>query len=110
MVGRALYASAADLGIDRLIVEGGRLAAKDFIERQAINRLLTQVFNAHRSLVARVVTETAPDRDAWHDWKERHTMRYDKTQAALGGLLSETNFTLARLTVAQGLLSDLVSA
>jgi glutamate dehydrogenase len=109
-VSRALYASAADLGVDRLIAEGGRLAAKDFIERQAINRLLTQVFNAHRSLVARAVTEAGGKADAWDLWKQRHAARFGKVQASLANLLAEKAFTLARLTVAQGVLYDLVNA
>jgi glutamate dehydrogenase len=109
-VGRALYASASDLGVDRLIAEGSRLEARDFIERQAINRLLTQVFNAHRSLVARAVTEAGSEANtAWHLWKAHHAARYGKAQAILLNLLAERTFTLARLTVAQGVLHDLVS-
>ena len=110
VAGRALYASAGDLGVDRLIAEGGRLAAKDFIERQAINRLLTQVFNAHRSLVARAVTEAGSEADAWEAWKTRNAARFGKAQTALAHLLAEKPFTLARLTVAQGVLYDLVNA
>ncbi|MBL8895692.1 MAG: NAD-glutamate dehydrogenase, partial [Rhizobiales bacterium] len=110
-VARALYASAADLGVDRLIAEGGKLTAKDFVERQAINRLLTQVFNAHRSLVARAVTEAGTEANqAWDLWKSHHAARFGKAQALLTNLLAERTFTLARLTVAQGVLYDLVSA
>jgi glutamate dehydrogenase len=109
-VGRALYASASDLGVDRLIAEGSRLVAKDFVERQAINRLLTQVFNAHRSLVARAVAEAGTDaNEAWDLWKARHVARFGKAQAMLSNLLSERSFALARLTVAQGVLYDLVN-
>jgi glutamate dehydrogenase len=109
VVGRALYASAADLGIDRLILEGSKLAAKDFIERQAINRLLTQVFSSHRALVAQAVTEAQGNVAAWPAWVERHGDRYRKTQTALASLLGDKAFTLARLTVAQGLIHDLVA-
>jgi glutamate dehydrogenase len=109
-VGRALYASAADLGVDRLIAEGGRLAARDFIERQAINRLLTQLFNAHRSLVARAVIDAGTEANAWDLWKTRHAARFGKAQAMLASLLADKAFTLARLTVAQGVLYDLVNA
>jgi glutamate dehydrogenase len=110
-VGRALYASAGDLGVDRLIAEGSKLGAKDFVERQAINRLLTQVFNAHRSLVARAVAEAgAQPNEAWELWRAHHAARFGKAQALLSNLLAERSFTLARLTVAQGVLYDLVSA
>ena len=110
-VGRALFASAGDLGVDRLIAEGGRLPAKDFVERQAINRLLTQVFNAHRALVARAVTDAGAEANkAWDLWKAHHAARFGKAQAMLSNLLAERNFTLARLTVAQGALYDLVNA
>jgi len=108
VVGRALYASAADLGIDRLILEGRKLAAKDFVERQAINRLLTQLFSSHRALVAQAVTEAQGTDAAWPAWVERHGARYRKAQTALAGLLGDKAFTLARLTVAQGLIHDLV--
>jgi len=85
--------------------------ARDFIERQAINRLLTQVFNAHRSLVARAVTEAGTEANkAWDLWKARHATRFGKAQALLSNLLGERTFTLARLTVAQGVLYDLVNA
>ncbi len=109
-VGHALYASASDLGVDRLIAGGSRLAARDFVERQAINRLLTQVFNAHRSLVAQVVSEAGSRNDAWDLWKARHAVRFGKAQATLSNLLAERSFTLARLTVAQGVLYDLANA
>ncbi|MBL8909036.1 MAG: NAD-glutamate dehydrogenase [Rhizobiales bacterium] len=110
-VGRALYASASDLAVDRLIAEGSQLAARDFVERQAINRLLTQVFNAHRSLVARAVTESGTEADkAWDLWKTHHAARFGKAQTLLSNLLAERSFTLARLTVAQGVLHDLVNA
>jgi NAD-specific glutamate dehydrogenase len=99
MVGRALYASAADLGIDKLILEGSKLAAKDFVERQAINRLLTQVFSSHRALVAQAVTEPQeiaayrPGRTAWR------SLPQDANRPC--GVARRQQNTLARLTVAQ---------
>ena len=51
-VAAALFASASDLGVERLIEEGNALRARDLLERQAINRLRAQVFENHRGIVA----------------------------------------------------------
>ena len=54
-VAAALYGSAFELGIERLIEEGLRLKARDLLERQAINRLMAQLFATHRAIVAGIV-------------------------------------------------------
>ena len=102
----ALFHSAADLGVERLIAEAEHFKARDFIERQAINRLVAQLFHAHRGIV-RVIAETRGAADAWPKWREQHRNLADAAIENIDSLLASKPFDLARFAVAQGALADL---
>ncbi|MFL5260604.1 MAG: NAD-glutamate dehydrogenase [Hyphomicrobiales bacterium] len=107
VVAKALFHSAADLGIGRLIAEGSQLAAHDFIERQAINRLTAQLFQAHRGIVSRVMAESGGSEDAWADWCAAHRQLAQTASTNIDAILASRPFDLARFAVAQGALADL---
>ncbi len=106
-VGRAVFASASALRLDQLVEEIGRMVARDFVERRAINRLVAQLFQTHRAIVARTMRITASPQGHWPAWHAAHRQAVDKTIESLDMLLAERRFDLARLAVAQGMLADL---
>jgi glutamate dehydrogenase len=106
-IARALFASADLLLIDRIAAEAGKMIARDFIERRAINRLVGQLFQTHRAIVARIVTAEGRNLETWLARLDAQQGLATKAIAALGQLLSDRKFDLARLAVAQGILSDL---
>ena len=103
-VAAALYGSAFELGIERLIEEGLRLKARDVLERQAINRLMAQLFSTHRA----VVTGIVGGEGGLAGWRNRNGERLANVTATIETVLASKPFDIARLAVAQGTLADLV--
>ncbi len=102
-VAAALYGSAFELGIERLIEEGLRLKARDVLERQAINRLMAQLFSTHRA----VVTGIVKGEGGLEGWRSRNDERLANVIATIETVLASKPFDIARLAVAQGTLADL---
>jgi glutamate dehydrogenase len=102
-VAAILYGTAAALGVERLIAEGMGLRARDLLERQAINRLMSQVFETHRGIVARIVAETGN----WPAWSEQNAALLEPVSTNMDAILASKPFDIARLAVAQGTLAEL---
>jgi NAD-specific glutamate dehydrogenase len=83
------------------------LTARDFIERQAINRLVAQLFNTHRSIVSRVVQEGGQSDNAWATWREHNAGAANAAIENIDAILASRPFDLARFAVAQGALANL---
>jgi glutamate dehydrogenase len=105
-VARALFASSDALGVDALLEKTSALAARDLVERQAINRLVGQVFHTHRAIVSGIAKANGGG-DPWAEWTARHGGETERTGAAISALAMDKDFGLARLAVAQGALADL---
>ena len=105
-VARALFASSGELGIDRLLVLTGQMKAADFYERIAINRLLDQIFQSHRAIVANAVAGDG----GWEGWRMRHQAAIRALEESLAEMTSEKRFSLARLSVAASDLAAVASA
>jgi glutamate dehydrogenase len=102
-VAAVLFATASDLGVEKLIEEGNALKARDLLERQAINRLRAQVFENHRGIVTRIVK----DKMDWPQWREKNHERAASVIEAMDTILASKPFDIARYAVAQGTLADL---
>ena len=102
-VAAALYGSAFELGIERLVEEGLRLKARDLLERQAINRLMAQLFSTHRA----VVTSIVAGEGGLAGWRSRNDERLANVIATIETVLASKPFDIARFAVAQGTLADL---
>jgi glutamate dehydrogenase len=102
-VAAALYGSASELGIERLIEEGLRLKARDLLERQAINRLMAQLFATHRAIVTRIVTGEG----GLAGWRSQNGERLANVIETIETILASKPFDIARFAVAQGTLADL---
>ncbi len=95
-VARVLFASSGELGIDRLLVLTGQMETADSYERIAINRLLDQIFQSHRAIVAHAVAGEG----GWEGWRLRHQAAMRALEESLAEMTSEKRFSLARLSVA----------
>jgi glutamate dehydrogenase len=106
---KVLYASGAQFDIDGVIRRAEKLVAKDFFERLAINRTIDQVFLSHRAITRQVLDLYGTSHDPWSAWAQAHGERINIVLSTLSELLAEKDFDLAKLSVAQGLLSDLAA-
>ena len=93
------------MGIDRLLVLTGQMKAADYYERIAINRLLDQIFQSHRAIVANAVA----GEDGWEGWRMRHQPAVRGLEESLAEMTSEKRFSLARLSVAASDLAAVAS-
>jgi glutamate dehydrogenase len=107
---QVFFASGVRFGIDRLISRAGELVAKDFFERLAINRTIDQVFLAHRALNKNILDRFKSSADPWQHWASANENRIDHAAKITAELLADKHFDLAKLAVAQGLLSDLAAS
>ncbi|HTN96025.1 MAG TPA: NAD-glutamate dehydrogenase domain-containing protein, partial [Nordella sp.] len=103
VVASVLFATASELGVERLIEEGNALRARDLLERQAINRLRAQVFENHRGIVTRI----AQTKMGWADWRAKNAARASAVIENMETILASKPFDIARYAVAQGTLADL---
>jgi glutamate dehydrogenase len=100
------FAAEADFRLDRIIAAARGVPANDFFERLAIDRAVDQIAAAERRLVADMLATGQSGQQAAENWLAAHPkatrIRRSVEEIATSGL------TLAKLTVAANLLSDLV--
>jgi glutamate dehydrogenase len=100
------FAAEANFRLDRIIVAARGVPANDFFERLAIDRAVDQIAAAERRLVADMLATGQSGQQAAENWLAAHPkatrIRRSVEEIAASGL------TLAKLTVAANLLSDLV--
>ncbi|CAN5115464.1 NAD-glutamate dehydrogenase [soil metagenome] len=99
----ALFQSSSDLSFERLTHEASQLKARDLLERQAINRLTSQLYEIHRHIVGRALAEDC----SWPAWRQRNSARVDAALANIEAILASKPFDIARFAVAQGTLAEL---
>jgi glutamate dehydrogenase len=109
-VAHALYGSSIGLGVDLIIAQADRMTADDFYERLAINRIIDQVFQSHRTITAQIIASAKSSANPWIDWCRTCGDRVEQAQKRIHGLLADKSFGLAKLAVAQGALADLATA
>jgi glutamate dehydrogenase len=100
------FAAEANFRLDRIIAAARGVPANDFFERLAIDRAVDQIAAAERRLVADMLATGQSGQQAAENWLAAHPkatrIRRSVEEIATSGL------TLAKLTVAANLLSDLV--
>ncbi|MEM7424743.1 MAG: NAD-glutamate dehydrogenase [Pseudomonadota bacterium] len=107
-VGRAMFAMAQELGIDQIVARTLRMDARDYYERIAINRGLDSVFLSLRSIVSRVY-EGNKQANALDAWQADNADRLVQVNATVDDMVSGSEFTLARLTLAASALGELTA-
>ncbi|WP_075217316.1 NAD-glutamate dehydrogenase [Mongoliimonas terrestris] len=94
-------------GIDRLDTLAGGLRPSDYYESLALERARRVLADAHRR-VATAVAAHGPDGAGMDAWLAERRAAVERTNAALADLLAGTP-TVARFTVAAGLLADVAN-
>jgi glutamate dehydrogenase len=94
------------LGIAALTVAGAGLAPTDPFERLAVARALDMASLAHRAITIEALSSPAEQHDPASGWMAEHRAEAERATASVAQSLSG-GVSLARLTVAAGLLSDL---
>ncbi len=102
-VGQAMFAMAHELGVDQIVARAGQMSAKDYYERIAINRAVDSVFLSLRSIVSQNFSGT---KKAASEAQEHALATAHKT---VEDMVSGSEFTLARLTLAANALSELAA-
>lgn len=105
-VGQAMFAMAQELGIDQIVSRAAQMHAKDYYERIAINRGLDSVFLSLRSIVSNVYGASKKS-DAMKVWQAENSERLAQAHATVDDMVSGSEFSLARLTLAASALNEL---
>ena len=95
------------LNIGRLLSAAGRIPTSDLYEALALQRSLTDIANARRDLSSAVLTRHKGDKAPLSAWQQAEKERLARVTANLSALTETGEATLAKVSVAAGILSDL---
>ena len=102
-------AVAERFGIANLIEAAGGVPAMDYFDRLALDRAIDMIDAAHRSLTKTIAMQTDKGEVALETWVEHRgdaALRFPTTLAQL----LQGNASLSKITIAAGLLDDLVQS
>ncbi|QKV20733.1 NAD-glutamate dehydrogenase [Oricola thermophila] len=108
----ALFAVTEMFRIGRLERLAYDLSTDDYFDGLAQNRALDNIYSARLSITNAALAsakKNRPARDAVADWLEQNKLRIGRVQDRIADLTKSGGLTVSRLTVAAGLLADLVS-
>ena len=95
------------LNIGRLLSAAGRIPTGDLYEALALQRSLTDIANARRDLSSAVLIRHKGDKAPLAAWQQAEKERLARVTANLSALTETGEATLAKVSVAAGILSDL---
>ncbi len=98
---------SATLNIGRLLSAAGRIPTGDLYEALALQRSLTDIANARRDLATVVLTRHKGDKAPLATWQQGEGERLARVTENLSALTETGEATLAKVSVAAGILSDL---
>jgi glutamate dehydrogenase len=98
---------SAALNIGRLLSAASRIPTGDLYEALALQRSLTDIANARRDLATAVLTRHKGDKAPLATWQQGDRERLARVTANLSALTEAGEATLAKVSVAAGVLSDL---
>ena len=107
-VGKASFAMAHELGIDQIVARTMQISARDHYERIAINRAVDTVFLALRSIVMQTFSARAKG-PAMENWINANSDALNQARNTVHDMVSGSEFTLARLTLAASALGELAA-
>ncbi len=96
--------------VAKLLDAGRRVAPADHYESLALLRSQDQISSSRRRLVILALTEHAKEKNPVQAWYAADRVRVNRIVSELTGLSDTGETNLARLTVAAGLLSDIVQS
>ena len=95
------------LNIGRLLAAAGRVPTGDLYEALALQRSLTDIANARRDLATTVLARHKGDKAPLAAWRQADSERLTRVTNRLSALTETGDTTLAKISVAAGILSDL---
>ncbi|AJY48412.1 NAD-glutamate dehydrogenase [Martelella endophytica] len=93
--------------VSPLLSVAGRIAPADFYDSLALARSMDQISASRRDLAASALISRGDSTEPVKAWKEAHAARIGQITAQLARLSSAVDPSIAKITVAAGLLSDL---
>ncbi len=106
---RAFFAVTSIFKIGRLEHLAERLDTEDYFDSLAQMRALDTIHYARNAITAAALSGKKKDpEDAVVDWVEANKTRISRVQERISDLTGQSELTVSRLTVAAGLLTDLV--
>jgi len=96
--------------VARLLDASQRITPADHYESLALLRSQDQISSSRRRIVISALTEYAREKDPVQAWYAADRVRVNRIVSELGALSESGDTNLARLTVAAGLLGDIVQA
>ncbi|MFZ2102819.1 MAG: NAD-glutamate dehydrogenase, partial [Oricola sp.] len=110
--GEAMFAVTEMFRIGRLERLAYDLSTDDYFDGLAQNRALDTIYSARLAITNAALAAAGKDksaRDAVAGWLEHNKLRITRVQDRIGDLTKSGGLSVSRLTVAAGLLADLVS-
>ncbi|MCP5083797.1 MAG: NAD-glutamate dehydrogenase [Alphaproteobacteria bacterium] len=107
-VGQASFAMAHELGIDQIVSRTMQISARDHYERIAINRAVDSVFLALRAIVMQTFSARSKG-PAMDNWIKANSDGLNQARNTVNDMVSGSEFTLARLTLAASALGELAA-
>ncbi len=102
------YAGVSDtLNIGALLGAAGRVPTTDLYESLALSRNLSDISNARRALTIAILDRHKGDKNPLASWQAADAERLGTVTGRLGALSEAGEATLAKISVAAGVVSDL---
>jgi len=102
------YAAISErLNIGGLMAAAARVPTTDLYESLALSRSLADIANARRGLTVSVLTRNKGEKNPFAAWQAGEGERFSKVAGRLSSLTETGEATLAKISVAAGMLSDL---
>ena len=104
---QSYFAATETFRIDKLISAGRRINTADHYESLALSRNLQQIAGARRDIVIAALSAHPKEKRPVEAWVASDRVRVNRIGAELVTLSDSGDLTLAKTTVAAGLLGDL---
>lgn len=101
------FAVTDTLRINRLLAASDRVPATEQFEAMALSRAVSDIAAARRDITAAALREQKKERNPVAAWEESERVRVAQATGQLRLLTEKGETTLAKITVAAGLLNDL---
>ena len=105
---QAFAGISTSLNIGRLLVAASRAPAGDLYEALALQRALRDITNARRDLATTVLARHKDEKHPLAGWQQADSERLARVTSRLSALTETGEATLAKISVAAGILSDFV--
>jgi glutamate dehydrogenase len=104
---QSYFAVTQGLKVGRLLTSAERIATTDLYEAMALARSTSDIADARRAITIAALTKRKGETDPVLAWQTGDAERFNRVVTQLAQMTEKGEMTLAKITVAAGLLSDL---